>query len=151
MNGSSLSHLLLEPGLVQPLVLVQEQLLAPELQLQVPLQVELQLQVVQLLLGQLLQVQLVLDHGDLRVAALGLQLPQGLLLVSAPVAVVLLRQALDLQLWGLPDAELQLAGLQDEGLLAVVPLVSLQPVPDLLVLDLLLVQLLLLALLALQP
>ena len=136
---------------MQPLVLVQEQLLALALLLQVPLQVEQQLQVVQLLPGQLLQVQLVLDHGDLQVAALGLQLPQGLLLVSAPVAVVLLRQALDLQLWGLPDAELQLAGLQDEGLLAVVPLVSLQPVPDLLVLDLLLVQLLLLALLALQP
>ena len=93
-----LAHLLLEPGLVQPLVLVQEQLLALALQLQVPLQVELQLQVVQLLLAQLLQVQLVLDHGDLRVAALGLQLPQGLLLVSAPVAVVLLRQALDLLL-----------------------------------------------------
>ena len=136
---------------MQPLVLVQEQLLALALLLQVPLQVEQQLQVVQLLPGQLLQVQLVLDHGDLQVAALGLQLPQGLLLVSAPVAVVLLRQALDLQLWGLPDAELQLAGLQDEGLLAVVPLVSLQPEPDLLVLDLLLVQLLLLALLALQP
>ena len=81
MNGALfLSHLLLELGLVQPLVLVQEQLLA--LQLQVLLQVELQLlQVVQLLPGQLLQVQLVSDHGDLRVAALGLQLPQGLLLV----------------------------------------------------------------------
>ena len=80
MNGALfLSHLLLEPGLVQPLVLVQEQLLA--LQLQVLLQVELQLQVVQLPPEQLLQVQLVSDHGDLRVAALGLQLPQGLLLV----------------------------------------------------------------------
>ena len=151
MNGSSLSHLLLEPGLVQPLVLVREQLLAPELQLQVPLQVELQLQVVQLLLGQLLQVQLVLDHGDLRVAALGLQLPQGLPLVLARVAEGLLRQVLDLQLWGLPDVGLQDVVLQDEGLLAAAPLVSLLLVPDLLVLGHLVQLLLLLALLAWQP
>ena len=54
MNGALVlvAHLLLEPGLVQPLVLVQGQLLA--LVLQVLLQVELQLQVVQLLLVQLL-------------------------------------------------------------------------------------------------
>ena len=36
-------------------------------------------------LAQLQQVQLALDHGDLQVAALELQLPQGLLLVLALV------------------------------------------------------------------
>ena len=133
---------------MQLLVLVQGQLLALLLVL---LQVELQPQVVQLQLAHLLQVQLALDHGDLQVAALGLQLPQGLLQVSAHVAEGLLRQALDLQLGGLPDVGLQDVGLQDEGLLAAVPLVSLLLVPDLLVLDLLLVHLLLLALLASQP
>ena len=51
-----------------------------------PLQLLLvKLPLVQLLLVQLLQVQLALDHGDLQVAALELQLPQGLLLVLALV------------------------------------------------------------------
>ena len=139
------AHLLLELGLVQPLV----QLLELLLQLQVLLQVQ-ELQLVQLLLqAQLLQVQLALDHGDLQVAALGLQLPQGLPLVLARVAEGLLRQALDLQLWELPDVGLQALVLQDEGLLAAALLVSLVLVPDLLVLARL-AQLLLLVLLAWQ-
>ena len=68
-----LAHLLLES------VLEQEQLL-PVALLLVLLQVLLQRR-----LAQLQQVQLALDHGDLQVAALELQLPQGLLLVLALV------------------------------------------------------------------